>query len=495
MLLSNNKQRLSKIFLITAGLAIVMLPTWLKAALVSDDECVLQWYSPNNFGMGAPAAAFSVVDILVTWKNVSKGGTLITNDTVWDATTRPPGAADIVLLELPSGPWYDPWNCDPITTENTGYIEYCDPADPGCGDYPTPTPTPPSLVFQVKKNNQSTWQSSLAAVAPLLGVDFRGIFSDFPGTVNTIRLDCTSDGTWDFDINVSGGLANPQVFSNADLDGSIAGCFQAYKNPGSYHASLQAVDSTDYSITKSLTIQVNNNNSPTALNVTVREPNYCLSGPGGTVEWTYSDPDNVPPGTDPQSGYQVQVDDQGSFNSPEIDSCPGGPPNGTCGSGGSSEGYAISSGTLQFNVTYRARVRVWDSNGLVSSWVNQSSCFGQGCQGGGGSWKTPKHAYPQVDFSWSPNPARANQLVNFTDLTIFSDGGGIGQRNYDWLSPGGVPPTGAGPNLTNYTTTYSVTGDYSFTETVTDKDGYTCNKVKSIPVKKSIPVIREVNPR
>src|SRR3989344_6494121 len=93
---------------------------------------------------------------------------------------------------------------------------------------------------------------------------------------------------------------------------------------------------------------------------------YC-SGVTATVAWQYSDPNG-----DPQSAYQEQLDEAGSsFGSPVLDT-------GKIFSSGNS--YSTGAGDLQFNVTYKARARVWDSNDSVSSWDESDS------------WKTPKHA-------------------------------------------------------------------------------------------------------
>ncbi len=212
------------------------------------------------------------------------------------------------------------------------------------------------------------------------------------------------------------------------------------------------------------------NSPPTASNAIITQPDYCTTGPSAFVGWTYSDPNG-----NPQSAYQVQVDDQGSFNSPEVDS-----------------GKILNSGTSYFtgngvppwawDITYRARVRVWDSLDAVSGWTTSST------------WKTPKHAYPLVNFIWVPllNPS-ANQLIQFTDQTTFYDTSGVGQRGWSWLfkAPAGSPNS----TLQNPTYTYAANGTYSVSDTVTDKDGYVCSLTKPINIDRPIPVWKEVSPR
>ncbi len=181
------------------------------------------------------------------------------------------------------------------------------------------------------------------------------------------------------------------------------------------------------------------------------------------MNWTYSDPEG-----DPQSAYQVQIDNQGSFGSPEVDT-------GKVSGGGTS--YFAGSG-LDFNITYKSRVRVWDSNDNVSNWTES------------GSWKTPKHAYPYVDFTYSPSDdIPAKQLVQFTDLTTFSDGGG-GTRVWSWLF--GDSGTSAQQNPSH---TYNLPGIYSVSLIATDKDNYSCSRTKPITIAQPIPVWKEVSPK
>ncbi|MEK7556550.1 MAG: hypothetical protein AAB538_01080, partial [Patescibacteria group bacterium] len=53
------------------------------------------------------------------------------------------------------------------------------------------------------------------------------------------------------------------------------------------------------------------NSSPSATNLSVSQPDYCVSGPAGVFSWTFQDPG------DTQSAYQVQVDNSSNFSSPE----------------------------------------------------------------------------------------------------------------------------------------------------------------------------------
>ena len=84
------------------------------------------------------------------------------------------------------------------------------------------------------------------------------------------------------------------------------------------------------------------NNPPSATNLKITQPDYCLSGPAAIFSWNFTDPDG-----DTQSAYQVQVDDNSNFSSPEDDS-------GKVQS--SHNSYATPLGKLKYNTTYYWRL-------------------------------------------------------------------------------------------------------------------------------------------
>ena len=113
------------------------------------------------------------------------------------------------------------------------------------------------------------------------------------------------------------------------------------------------------------------------------------------------------------------------------------------------------------------------------------------------SWKTPTHAYPQVDFNCSqgfstcnpPSIFKTNKQINFADLTIFSDDKGKGQRGWSWTFG-----DGSSSILQNPTKTYTTENIYNAIETVIDKDGYTCSLTRPLNVQRPIPIWKEVIP-
>ncbi|MBI2062305.1 MAG: PKD domain-containing protein, partial [Candidatus Yanofskybacteria bacterium] len=159
--------------------------------------------------------------------------------------------------------------------------------------------------------------------------------------------------------------------------------------------------------------------------------------------------------------------DQGSFNSPEIDSgkvfCE------NCRS------YSTPQGILQFNITYRARVRVWNGYDLVSDWSVSNN------------WKTPNNAYPQVGFSWLPQNPILDVPVQFTDQTIFYDSGG--GHVWSWLFGDNGASSQQNPQHT-----YTQSNIYSVTLTATDNQNQSCSITQPVNVEAPNPIWKEVNP-
>jgi len=263
---------------------------------------------------------------------------------------------------------------------------------------------------------------------------------------------CTKSGDWS-------GSATPNISSSQST-----GALNQIKT---YTYVLTC--SGNGSVAQSATVTVNPP-VPATSNVTITEPNYCVSGPAATVGWTYSDPAGSP-----QTAYQVQITDTGNFNSPILD---------TSKVNSSSKAYFTGQGILQFNTTYRARVRVWNGYDVVSNWSNSSN-----------SWKTPPYAYPQVDFNWTangilnnPSPP-INKPVTFTDQTVFN--GNPNGRQWGWTFGDGGSST-----TQNSTHTYLAEGSYYVTLTATDNANQSCARTKGpLIIQKPIPKWREIAPR
>lgn len=189
---------------------------------------------------------------------------------------------------------------------------------------------------------------------------------------------------------------------------------------------------------------------PVVSSISIFQPNYCSAGAGVTITWGYLDPER-----ELQSAYEVQIDDMSaSWNVVNVKN-----------NNASTSFYT----DLSFSKNYKARVRVWDTSGSVSEWKESDL------------WATPRHAYPQVDFVWFPVIPAVNEMVQFTDRTVYSDGAGTGQRKWSWDFGDGESANTQNPG--HY---YAGFGTFGILSTVTDKDGYTCTSAvaKNITVRK-----------
>jgi PKD repeat protein len=223
---------------------------------------------------------------------------------------------------------------------------------------------------------------------------------------------------------------------------------------------------------------------PQAQSVRLTEPDYCAQGPGGTVTWSFSDLN----GGDTQGSYRVQVDTSMGFTSPDVDS-------GKVNSGVNS--FVIPQGVLAWNVTYRARVMVWDDSDEDSNWGNMSLCIGPGCNVSNNSWDTPVHQYPSAtDFSYSPASPRAGQVVAFSGLATCYDAGNNPTACSAWAWTFG---DGATAVVQNPSHTYTDPGVYAATMYVEDGLAQQCPASpdpvsKTINVGSKLPRWREILP-
>ena len=232
------------------------------------------------------------------------------------------------------------------------------------------------------------------------------------------------------------------------------------------------------------------NQSPVVSAVTITEPDYCASGPGATVEWTYSDPDNVPLGFDPQTAFQLQVSKNGSCFSETclvLD---------TTKIISSIDDYSFSGDVppWAWNNTYKARVKVWDSDDAESAWVEQTVCNGSGCLNGGVQWKTPQHNYPQVSFSWLQPKPKMGDPIAFIDETVFAADVGENQKLWLWEFDD-LTPTDSNQDPTH---TFATAGSYNIKLTATDSNltpNASCWRFEEVTIQRPLPVWKETNPK
>jgi len=227
------------------------------------------------------------------------------------------------------------------------------------------------------------------------------------------------------------------------------------------------------------TVTVVLNNKPSASNLNFSVPDFCSSSPAYFFSWTYSDADN-----DTQSRFDFQVDDSGaSFPSPEIDRTYSGLSNPSP----SSNNQAVivlpsaQSDYLTYNRTYNWRVRVYDSRGLDSGWIN------------GTAFNTPNHRAPICNFTWSPINPSPQQSVNFSDTSICYDlsGSQTPCANWNWTFTDANPSSSTQQNPT---TQFLTSGTKDVTLTVTDSFGKQCSTTKQVIVNLPLPKWKEIRP-
>ncbi|MDD5144637.1 MAG: PKD domain-containing protein [Candidatus Pacebacteria bacterium] len=224
---------------------------------------------------------------------------------------------------------------------------------------------------------------------------------------------------------------------------------------------------------------------------------YSMAIP--SFHWNYSDSDNVPPGTDPQSFYQIRIGTDSNFpvdgeGDPVPESsefkCSG----QICSAASQSTSFSpIISEWLSwsdFNTTYYWKVRVKDSNDDWSEWSNSVS------------FTAPRNTYPEPDFNFSPTDPAPGETVSFTDISICYDSGNnsyacknIASNRYIWdFGDGTTCDSNTNPLCRgNATHTYSIASDFSVSLSVSDTQGE-CQIVKVVSGSESLPEWQEVPP-
>jgi len=217
----------------------------------------------------------------------------------------------------------------------------------------------------------------------------------------------------------------------------------------------------------SLIVAAPPNQPPSANNLLATQtPNYCVSGPTAIFSWAFTDPDIG----DTSFAYQIQVDNNSDFSSPEVDSCKIINPGNSYSIGVCCPGSPCS---ITYGNQYYWRLRVWDSKDATSTdWIYPPSSPGSPTPSPGTSFTTPSHAYPSPNFFPSPqNPAIA-EVVTFIDSSkCYSSPGNTeyscsagGSISYLWDFDNGQTSTKKG----NATTTYTTTGPKTVRLTITD---------------------------
>ena len=210
-----------------------------------------------------------------------------------------------------------------------------------------------------------------------------------------------------------------------------------------------------------------------------------------TFSWTYSDSDNVPVGADPQTAYEIEVDEDSAFNAPKFNHL-------VTGAAGGSTSYVLNiydddenpdnlpptmqDYQLDWDERYWWHVKVRDSNGNWSDWSSPKQS------------ETDSHASPWVDFTWEPPEPTQGEIVEFIDQT--EPFGGASIESWLWT----IKPPGIGV-FVDSTTNASQNPHIIFSTInntvrleVTDSDNYSCYNEKEVIVQLPLPEYKEIAP-
>ncbi len=187
---------------------------------------------------------------------------------------------------------------------------------------------------------------------------------------------------------------------------------------------------------------------------------YC-SLPQESFRWTYSHPTGKN-----ESKYQLQIDNNSNFSSPEVDISKNvNLPSGSVNTEVIRVKETPALNELAYNNTYYWRVKVWSNDGLDSGWVS------------GSSFSTPKHKYPEIDFSY--DPIKSDLSTTFSDDSKLFGGATVSWRF--WIFSGGNPSSSSSSKPV---VIFNSTGNYNISLTVRDSDNYQCTKSETVKVEK-----------
>lgn len=321
----------------------------------------------------------------------------------------------------------------------------------------------------------------------------------------------TDYGVW-IDTSVS-----PTQFRNWAWGSDIIGWISFNCKEGGYNEVTKEISdicsTSDYKVMTNLAVV----SIPTVSNLETRGM-FCAGSPNGLVElsWKYN-------GTYPQAKYRLQVDNDSDFSSPVVDATsfqvvqPG-----DRGTAGVSVKESPGTNELEYNKEYYWRVEVWDNQNTESIWsstycpsiqeVQEGQILDRTC------FKTPKHPYPRVDFSWFPENPSMDELVQFCSveedkmvdpgpppiyeiicspsLTTCYDSACV---SWNWTIPDPSGPDweyeiGYSSSSKNPLGKFKTPGPKNASLEVWDSDGYHCAKTEPITSQLPLPEWKEIAP-
>lgn len=317
--------------------------------------------------------------------------------------------------------------------------------------------------------------------------------NEVKGWARFITATSTSDG-WDGWVRFDNGPTSTVTFNSASKefegyawgggdagnDAGVAGWISMNCNTGSATSS-DVCATSNYKVTWA-------GGAPTGSSSNLNANFNATNQGGGTgicgsqIHFTWSSVN--------QGSYQLQADDSpADWVGSDLDT--------GCITSTAQERFETIGGVnpLQFDTsTYDWRLQVWGSSDCTTG--------GSGWEVATSTFTTSPHAYPTVNFSWTPLEPSAEETVSFTDETSF----GSAPQNQSWswqFDPDGNPLTSSDQNAT---TTFASEGTKTATLTATDEElaagGGTpgqwgngqCDKQDTLKAALPLPEFKEVPP-
>jgi hypothetical protein len=225
---------------------------------------------------------------------------------------------------------------------------------------------------------------------------------------------------------------------------------------------------------------------------------YCQIQPGVgmmSLSWTYSDYENTN-----QSAYSIEVQQLIGSTWQTMVLCDNIPTSGPPSGGIGTSAVLIKSqptsnlcdlpsyvGDIEYGRSTRWRVKVRDGEGIWSEWTGWTN-----------PTTTKAHAYPWIDFSWTPQKPKINEVVQFIDQSNCYDTPGTTTcsastgDSFFWTFQNGNPSFATSQNPT---TTFSSIGSNLVTLRITDSSGDWCENSKTVTSIYPFPFWKEIPPR
>jgi len=274
---------------------------------------------------------------------------------------------------------------------------------------------------------------------------------------------------------ISFNVRNCDVNGNGTYEGAAEGAPSDCPSSGTAY---------DYKVLTSFTI-----NQPPTVSNTSTELLSCCGFVGKAkyrLKWNYNDDSTS------MSQYEIEVYDILDLTTPVYSTSatgPWGPPP----TPHEYEFLITVPDDIQFDVTYRWYVKVYDSQGADSGWVE------------GGQFATLSHAEPYPEFTPQPSKPSVGEIVTFIDSSICYD---VSNTPYPCATT--TPP--GGPHISYYwdfgngkasslkdnpTTTYATSQQYTVTLTITDTTlpaPNNCSTSTTLTLALPLPKWKEIKP-